>query len=109
MLQSSCQKLPNNPKTFPGFHANLLKHYIQNDPLLFPDHEPAQPLPVITEDGTEEWFINKIVDARWRGRGVQYLVHYDGYGKEYDEWWPASEMQDTNALDFWEAENGTKV
>jgi hypothetical protein len=30
-------KLPNNPNTFPGFHAHLLKQYIPNDPLLFPD------------------------------------------------------------------------
>ena len=36
-------KLPNNPNTFPGFHAHLLKQYIPNDPLLFPDQEPARP------------------------------------------------------------------
>jgi hypothetical protein len=102
-------KLPNNPNTFPGFHANLLKRFIPNDPLLFPDREPARPLPVITEDGTEEWFIDKIVDARRRGRGVQYLVRYDGYGREHDEWRPGSEMEETDALDVWEAENGTAV
>jgi hypothetical protein len=76
-------KLPNNPNTFPGFHAHLLKGYIPNDPLLFPDREPAHPGPIVTEDGTEEWYINKIVDAHRRGRGVQYLVHYEGYGKEH--------------------------
>jgi hypothetical protein len=37
-------KLPNNPNTFPGFHAHLLKRYIPNNPLLFPDREPARPL-----------------------------------------------------------------
>ena len=36
-------KLPNNPNTFPGFHAHLLNQYIPNDPLLFPDQEPAHP------------------------------------------------------------------
>ena len=32
-------KLLNNPNTFPGFHAYLLKKYIPNDLLLFPDHK----------------------------------------------------------------------
>jgi RNase H-like domain found in reverse transcriptase/Reverse transcriptase (RNA-dependent DNA polymerase)/Integrase zinc binding domain len=102
-------KLPNNPNTFPGFHAHLLKRYIPNDPLLFPDREPSRPRPIVTEDGTEEWYIDKIVDARRRGRGVQYLVRYEGYGREHDEWRPGSEMAETDALDRWEEENGTDV
>jgi hypothetical protein len=102
-------KLPNNPNTFPGFHAHLLKWYIPNDPLLFPDQEPACPRPIVTEDGAEEWYINKIVDARRRGQGVQYLVCYEGYGKEHDEWRPGSEMADTDALDRWEDEIGTEA
>jgi hypothetical protein len=28
-----------------------------------------------------------------------YLVRYEGYGKEHDEWRPGSEMADTDALD----------
>lgn len=102
-------KLPNNPNTFPSFHAHLLKWYIPNDPLLFPDRELARPWPIITEDGTEEWYINKIVDASWHRQGVQYLVCYEGYGKEHDEWHPGSEMADMDALDRWEEENGTEV
>ena len=66
-------------------------------------------MPIVTKDGTEEWYIDKIVDAHQQGRGVQYLVHYEGYGKEHDEWCPGSEMADTDALDQWEDENGTEV
>ena len=102
-------KLPNNPNTFPGFYAHLLKRYVPNDPLLFPDQEPAWPWPIITKDGTVEWYIDKIVDAHWHGRGVQYLVHYEGYGKEHDEWRPGSEMAEMDALDKWEDENWTEV
>jgi hypothetical protein len=55
--------LPNNSQTFPGFHSSLLKPFISNDPTLFPDHEFTQPGAVVTEDGTEENMIDKIVDA----------------------------------------------
>ena len=57
----------------------------------------------------KEWYIKKIVDACQHGRGVQYLVCYKGYGKEYDEWHPGSEMANMDALDKWKDENGTQV
>ena len=63
-------------------------------------------MPIVTEDGTEEWYINKIVNACRQGRGVQYLVHYEGYGKKHDKWCPGSEMADTDALNWWEDEMG---
>lgn len=62
-------RLPNNPQTFPGFHSSLLKPFIPNDATLFPDREFTRPGAVVTEDGTEENMIDKIVDARRRGRG----------------------------------------
>jgi hypothetical protein len=97
-------KLPNNPQLFPGFHSHLLKRYVPNNPELFPTREPARPGPVITPDGAVEWTVEKIVDERRRGRGKQYLVRWDGYGPEFDEWVPGREMEDTIALDVWEQE-----
>lgn len=41
---------------------------------------------MVTEDGTEENMIDKIVDARRRGRGKQYLVRWVGYDRDHDEW-----------------------
>lgn len=99
-------RLPNNPKTFPGFHASLLKPFHPNDPSLFPDRELVRPPTVITEDGTEETLVDKIVDARRRGRGMQYLVRWVGYGKEHDEWLPGRMLEDNAALDVWEEEEG---
>jgi hypothetical protein len=52
-------KLPNNPNTFPGFHAHLLMWYIPNDPLLFPNCEPAWPCPIVTEDGTRSGILTR--------------------------------------------------
>lgn len=97
-------KLPNNPQTFLGFHSSLLKQYVANDPTLFPNREPARPGPIVTEDGSEEWTVEKIVDARTHRRGMQYLVRWAGYSKEHDEWVPGKEMEDTTALDVWEKE-----
>jgi hypothetical protein len=102
-------RLPNNPQTFPGFHSSLLKPFVPNDPILFPDREFTRPGAVVTEDGTEENMIDKIVDARRRGRGKQYLVRWVGYDRDHDEWLSGKMLEDTEALDIWEAENGTEV
>ncbi|KAF5376678.1 hypothetical protein D9615_007909 [Tricholomella constricta] len=102
-------RLPNSPQTYPGFHASLLKPFTPNDPALFPDREFTRPGAVVTEDGTEENLIDKIVDARRRGRRKQYLVRWVGYDRDHDEWLPGRMVEDTEALDIWEAENGTDV
>ena len=101
--------LPNNPQTFPGFHSSLLKAFVPNDPTLFLDREFTWPGAVVTEDGTEENMIDKIVDA-WRHRhGKQYSVRWVGYDRDHDEWLSGKLLEDTEALDIWEAENGTEV
>jgi hypothetical protein len=102
-------RLPNNLTAFPRFHASLLKPFIPNDPTLFPNRALIKPSIVIIEDGSEETLIDKIVDARRRGRGVQYLVRWVGYGKDHDEWLSRRALEDTAALDVWEAENGPEV
>ena len=53
--------------------------------------------------------IDKIVDARRRGRGKQYLVRWVGYDRDHDEWLSGKMLEDTEALDIWEAENGVDV
>jgi hypothetical protein len=92
-------KLPNNPQLFPGFQAHRLKCHIPNDPILFRTREPGWPGPVITPNGAVEWTVDKIVDEHRPGRGKQYLVCWEGYGAEWDEWVPGRDMQDTIALD----------
>ncbi|GLB37187.1 hypothetical protein LshimejAT787_0402380 [Lyophyllum shimeji] len=94
-------KLPDGVNVLPTFHASLLKHYEANDNDLFPSRMLSMPGPIVTEDGEEESFIDKIVDERNRGRGKQYLVRWRGYGPEHDLWRPGREMEDTEALDVW--------
>jgi Integrase zinc binding domain/RNase H-like domain found in reverse transcriptase len=50
-------KLPNEPNRFPTFHSSLLQPHILNDNELFESQRFAQPGPVLTPKGQEEWLI----------------------------------------------------
>lgn len=43
-------------------------------------------------DGTEEFEIDRIVRSRKKGRSVEYLVRWAGYGPEEDSWLQASDL-----------------
>ena len=77
-------ELLNSPNIFPTFHTSQLKHFTENDALLFPSWEHISPGPIMTSDGMEEYAINRIIDEWRRGRGHQYLVRWVGYGPEED-------------------------
>ena len=49
--------------------------------------------------------LERILERRRRGRGVQYLVRWKGYGREDDEWLPGAECADLEALDVFLHEN----
>jgi hypothetical protein len=91
--------LPNKA-TFPTFHTAHVIPFMENDKELFPGRELEKPPPVILDD-VEEWFVERIIDERTRGRGKQYLVRWRGYGPEDDCWLPGRELEDCEALDRW--------
>ena len=93
--------LLNSPNIFPVFHTSEVLPYTESDTSLFPSRHLEEPPPIITPDGHEEYFIDKILDALSVGRGYQYLIRWSGYGMEHDEWLPGSELQDCEALDHW--------
>jgi hypothetical protein len=59
----------------------------------------------VTKEGSTEFFIEKILDKRKRGRGKQYLVRWLGYGEESDLWVPSHELANCKVLEVWEKEN----
>jgi hypothetical protein len=67
-------ELPNSPNTFPKFHASKLKIFLPNNATLFPSCELAQPQPIVTANGLEEYLVQEIINSCWRGKGYQYLV-----------------------------------
>jgi hypothetical protein len=100
--------LPDNPHIFPVFHASEIRTFNPNDDELFPARALMPPDPV-TIDGEKEFFIDKIVDQRRRGRGWQYLVRWRGEGPEGDKWLPGRDLEDCEALDEWERRRGVNA
>jgi hypothetical protein len=87
-------------KIFPTFHTHHVVPFHENDSRLFPGRELEKPEPVILNDQAE-YFIDRIIDERKRGVGMQYLVRWLGYGPEDDRWLPGRELKDCEALDNW--------
>ncbi|RDB19622.1 hypothetical protein Hypma_013240 [Hypsizygus marmoreus] len=96
--------MPNSPNVFPTFHTSQVLSFHKNDADLFSSREFAQPGPILTADGQEEWLIDKIIDECWCGRGHQYLVQYAGYGPEENCWLPGSVLAENITLTDWLAE-----
>ncbi|QRW17323.1 Retrotransposable element Tf2 protein [Rhizoctonia solani] len=75
-------QLPHTMRIHPVFHINLLTKF-HPDPH---GRDPPQPAPIITEEGEEEYEVERIVDSKWKGRGkskkLWYLVKWKGYDKE---------------------------
>ena len=94
-------ELPNHPHKFPKFHVSELHPFRANNPDLFPGREHTRPGPIVTEDGVEEWHIERILDQRRRGRGSQFLVKWAGYPDSDATWLPSRSLEECTALDEW--------
>ena len=92
--------LPNQSRLFPVFHTSEVKPFEENDDSLFPSRALHPPNP-INVDGSQEFFIEKIVDERKRKQGTQYLVRWRGEGPEGDLWLNADDLEECEALDTW--------
>ena len=94
--------IPHAPHLFPVFHTSEVIPFQENDNSLFPTRIPTPPEPLMI-NGEQEFFIDKIVDERRRNAQTQYLVRWQGEGPEGDKWLPASELENCQALDVWQA------
>ncbi len=63
-LSSYTLDIPNSPAKFNTFHISELRPFIANDSDLFPSRDHPRPGPILTEDGLEEHFIDRIIDQR---------------------------------------------
>ena len=55
------------------------------------------PYPRITDRG-ETFMVNRLMDCCHQGRGLQYLVDWEGYGPEERSWTPARFILDKGLI-----------
>jgi hypothetical protein len=68
-------------RVHPVFHIDLLSPYKEDTE--FSRNQP-QPPPIITEEGEEEYKVEKIMDWKETKDGLFYRVRWKGYGDEED-------------------------
>jgi hypothetical protein len=100
--------MPHKPSLFPVFHTSEVHAFKENDNELFP-LRALHPPPPVTIDEHQEFYIDRIIDEKRRGRGKLYLVRWRGEGPEGDKWLPERELEDCEALDNWLARNETRT
>ncbi|KAI7790520.1 Pol polyprotein [Triplophysa rosa] len=87
---------PNLGRVHPVFHVSRVKPVVTS-PLNPASSRPTPPPPRLV-DGVPVYTVRRLLDIRRRGRGVQYLVDWEGYGAEERSWIPSRDVLDRSLI-----------
>lgn len=87
-------QLPRSMRIHPTFHVSKLKPAHESP--LVPSAPPPPPPRLL--DGGPVYSVRRLLRSRRRGRGIQYLVDWEGYGPEERTWIPARHVVDRTLI-----------
>jgi hypothetical protein len=95
--------LPDHMKIHNVFHVSLLHPYKSDGKRHMPPPELVDGEYEFTVQSITAHRVSVVGGKRLRAKRtkVEYLVSWDGYGREHDTWEPAIVVEDTNALDVY--------
>ncbi len=88
--------LPANYRISPTFHVSLLKPASGSRGERDQEEATEESTPPIVMDGEETYQVREILDPRRRGRVLQYLIYWEGYGPEEHSWVNSQDILDPN-------------
>ena len=95
--------LPDHMRIHDVFHVSLLHPYKSDGQRHMPPPELVDGEYEFTVQSITAHRVSVVGGKRLRARRtkVEYLVSWEGYGREHDTWEPSSVVEDTNALDIY--------